>query len=96
MRPSESLEKHRGAVRRIVSRHRAGNPRVFGSVLYGDDTDESDLDLLVDPADGMTLFDLGSLRWELRKLLGVPVDVVTPRALPDEFKDEVLAEASPV
>jgi len=96
MRPSETLEKHRGAVRHIVSQHRAGNPRVFGSVLSGDDTDESDLDLLVDPADGMTLFDLGALRWELRRLLGVPVDVVTPRALPDEFKDEVLAEASPV
>lgn len=62
--------------------HRARNARVFGSVLHGRDTHESDLDLLIDPAPDMTLFDIGAIRLELRKLLGVPVDVLTPNALP--------------
>jgi uncharacterized protein len=79
-----------------VAAHRASNPRVFGSVLYGEDTDASDLDLLVEPADGMTLFDVGAIRWELRKLLGIAVDVVTPRALPDSFRAEILTSAVPV
>lgn len=76
--------------------HRASNPRVFGSVLYGEDTEASDLELLVDPADGMSLFDVGAIRWKLRDLLGISVDVVSPRSLPDSFRDKVLATAVPV
>jgi uncharacterized protein len=76
--------------------HRGSNPRVFGSVLYGEDTEASDLDLLVDPADGMSLFDVGAIRWKLRDLLGISVDVISPRSLPDSFRDEVLATAVPV
>ena len=83
-------------VRRIVQRYRARNARVFGSALRGQDNEESDLDLLVDPADNMTLFDIGAIRYELRELLGVEVDVVTPNALPDSFRDKVLNEAVPV
>jgi hypothetical protein len=96
MRPSTLLDQHRVAIRSAVAAHRAGNPRVFGSVLYGEDTDASDLDLLVDPAEGMSLFDLGAIRWELRKLLGIEVDVVTPRALPENFRAKILATAVPV
>lgn len=72
------------------------NPRVFGSALRGDDTDSSDLDLLVDPTAGTTLFDLGGLQDELERLLGVRVDVVTPNDLPPKFRGSVLAEARPV
>jgi uncharacterized protein len=96
MRPSALLDQHRQAIRDTVAAHRARNPRVFGSVLHREDTDTSDLDLLVDPAEGMTLFDLGAIRWELRKLLGIEVDVVTPRALPASFRTEVLRNAQPV
>jgi hypothetical protein len=68
----------------------------MGSVLHGNDTDASDLDLLVDPMPGATLFDLGGLQDELEELLGVRVDVVTPRDLPERFRAQVLAEAQPV
>jgi uncharacterized protein len=80
----------------VVAAHRGRNPRVFGSVLHGEDTDGSDLDLLVEPADGMSLFDVGPIRWKLHDLLGIPVDVVSPRSLPDAFRDQVLATAEPV
>ncbi len=96
MRPSEALNEHRDEVRRIVIEHRATNPRVFGSVRYGTDTSLSDLDLLVDPSEGMTLLDLGAIRHELLQVLGLPVDVLTPNALPGSFRDDVLAEAIPV
>jgi predicted nucleotidyltransferase len=69
---------------------------VFGSVLYGADHDDSDLDLLVDTLPGATLFDLGGLQEELQKLLGIPVDVLTPDDLPPTVRDRVLAEAEPV
>lgn len=49
MKPSEALASNRAAIRQVVESHRARNARVFGSVLHGQDTDSSDLDILVDP-----------------------------------------------
>lgn len=96
LKPSLLLASHREAIRRVVEAHRARNPRVFGSVAHGDDTENSDLDLLIDPTPETTLLDIGAIRHELLQLLGVPVDVLTPKALPDKFRDSVLAEAVPV
>lgn len=96
MKPSLLLHSHRTAVRRIVSDYRVSNPRVFGSVLHGTDTEHSDLDLLVDPTAETTLFDLGAISRDLSRLLGVPVDVLTPDALPDKARAQVLAEAQPL
>jgi predicted nucleotidyltransferase len=96
MKPSEALDLHRAAIRQVVASHRARNARVFGSVLHGADTEGSDLDILIDPTAETTLFDIGAIRHELLNLLGVPVDVVTPKALPDKLRAAVLAEARPV
>lgn len=96
MSPSIALRLKREAIREITSRYRATNPRVFGSVLHGDDHEGSDLDLLVDAMPGATLFDLGGLQDELEELLGVRVDLLTPRDLPLKFRAQVLAEAIPV
>ena len=93
MKPSDVLRTHRDAIRLVVQRHRGRNPRVFGSVLRGEDTETSDLDLRVDPTPGTTLLDIGAIRHELHRLLGVPVDVLTPNALPERFRARVLAEA---
>ncbi|MBA2290374.1 MAG: nucleotidyltransferase family protein [Chloroflexia bacterium] len=93
MKPSVALATHRDVIRRVVETHRARNPRVFGSVVHGDDTDGSDLDILIDPTAETSLFDLGAIPYELNALLGVPVDVVTPNALPERSRDQVLAEA---
>ena len=93
MKPSDALERHREAIRRAVKANRLTNARVFGSALHGSDIDGSDLDVLVDPTDKTTLFDLGALRGELSDLLGVEVDVLTPMSLPDSFRDTVLSEA---
>lgn len=96
MKPSAVLATNREAIRHVVESHHARNARVFGSVVHGDDTEDSDLDILVDPTPETTLFDIGAIRHELLQLLGVPVDVVTPNALPEGFRAAVLAEAVPV
>lgn len=96
MRPSVVLDMKRGAVREVVGRYRTANPRVFGSVLHGTDRDGSDLDLLVDALPGATLLDLADLEAELKSLLGVEVDLLTPGDLPAKFREKVLAEAQPV
>ena len=96
MRPSIALQENRAAIRSVVERHRARNARVFGSVLHGDDQEGSDLDILIDPTPDTTMFDIGAIRHELLQLLGVPVDVLTPNALPESFRAQVIAEAQPV
>ncbi|MBS1214486.1 MAG: polymerase [Proteobacteria bacterium] len=96
MRPSVALDLKRNAVREAAGRFRTANPRIFGSVLHGNDRDDSDLDLLVDALPGATLFDLGGLQDELESLLGVHVDLLTPADLPPKFRAQVLAEAQPV
>lgn len=96
MKPSEALNSNREAIRQVVKSHRARNARVFGSVIHGDDTETSDLDILIDPTQDTTLMDIGAIRYELHKLLGVSVDVLTPKALPESFRAYVLLEAIPV
>lgn len=96
MKPSVALETKRAAIRSVVARHNALNARVFGSVVHGDDHDESDLDILIDPTPETSLMDVAKIQVELETLLGVKVDVLTPKALPDKFRHVVLAEAVPV
>jgi predicted nucleotidyltransferase len=96
MKPSEALASNRATIRRVVESHHACNARVFGSVLRGQDTDSSDLDILVDPTPETTLMDVAAIQVELQRLLGVSVDVLTPKALPEAFRSQILSEAMPV
>ena len=96
MRPSEALSRHRDRIREIALSHHVSDVRVFGSALRGDDGLDSDLDLLVEPTAQTTLMDIGAIRHELKCLLGMEVDVLTPNGLPPKFRDLVLREAAPV
>lgn len=96
MKPSVALAEKRQAIRDAAKRYRADNPRVFGSVSRGMDTEGSDIDILVDARADATLFDLGGLQVELEEILGVRVDLLTPYDLPLRFRDNVLAEAIPI
>ena len=96
MRPSHALNTHREAIRSIALRHRVTNVRVFGSVVHGDDTDGSDLDLLVDPTKETTMMNIARIQLELSQLLPVAVDVLTPNGLPARFRSQVVEEAQAV
>jgi hypothetical protein len=96
MKPSEALTHHRVELRQLISRYNVVRPRIFGSVLTGTDTEESDLDLLVDPTDSTTLFTLAGLEHEAEQLLGVSVSILTPKFLSVKFRDKVLRQAQPL
>jgi uncharacterized protein len=95
MRPSEALNLHRGRIRQIALSHHVQDIRVFGSAPLGEDVEGSDLDLLVEPTAETTLFDIGAIRFELKQLLGLDIEVLTPNALPNMFRAQVLKEAQP-
>jgi predicted nucleotidyltransferase len=86
MRPSELLHIHRKKVLEILGRYpMISNVRIVGSVARGEDTEDSDLDLLVDADPGTSLFDLGGLHEDLGELLGVPVDIISSGARLHEY-----------
>lgn len=83
----------RGDILRIAFAHGASNVRVFGSTGRGEQRAGSDLDLLVDLAEGRSLFDLIALASDLEESLGVEVDVVTEASLSPYMRDRILDEA---
>ena len=90
------LRRHRRSVIAAAAGRGAHNVRVFGSVARGEDTDTSDIDLLVDLDDGVGLVALAGLTRELTELLGVNVDVVPAGTLKAATRNEVLADAVPL
>jgi predicted nucleotidyltransferase len=96
MKPSTALKSHRQEILDIVAQNHAINVRVFGSVLHAQDTNSSDLDLLIEPTFETTLMDIARIQNKLQVLLGVSVDVLTPNALPKQFRNQILNEAKPI
>jgi predicted nucleotidyltransferase len=74
----------------------ASNVRIFGSVARGDESETSDVDLLVDVADDVGMFALGRMRSAAEHLLDAPVDIVPASSLKPDVVDTVLREAKPV
>ena len=87
------LQEKREDILRIASRYGAGNVRVFGSVQRGEDTEGSDVDLLVDFEQGRSLLDQVGLIQDLEDLLGSRVDVITEAGLHWYIRDRVRKEA---
>ena len=65
----------------VLRQHGVRRAGVFGSFARGEQTPASDVDLLIEPDAGATLFTLSRLEMELEELLGRPVDLITFTAL---------------
>ena len=90
------LLKRRDEILEIAARHGARRVRVFGSVVRGEETPASDLDLLVEFEPGRSLLDHIALAQDLQDLLGRDVDVVTEKGLHWYIRDRVCREAVPL
>lgn len=89
------LSARKRQVRQALARHDVRNPRVFGSVARGEDTDESDLDLLVDlPRPSYVL--LSQVNADVAEALGSEANVTTKSLLRDDVLARVIAEAVPL
>jgi uncharacterized protein len=66
---------------------------IFGSYARGEQTDQSDVDILVTYGEGADLLLAAALKRYLRRKLHVKVDVVSKNYLHPMIRDEVLSEA---
>lgn len=96
MKPSEALQIHRAGLRELVTRYGVSHAGVFGSTIIGQDTDASDLDLLVEPSPSTTLLTLSGSQNDAEELLGVQLSILTPMCLPARFREDVLRRAVPL
>lgn len=96
MKPSISLEQRRDQVREVLQRFRMRNPRIFGSVARGQDTEQSDLDILVDAPPGTSLYDLAGVEIELEAILGCKVEVLTKGFLAPDVAERADADLVPI
>jgi uncharacterized protein len=96
MGASQRIRERRDEILRVATLHGAGNVMLFGSVARGENTLESDVDLLVDITGDTTPWFPGSLVADLERLLGQRVQVVIRRSLSPLIRDAVLREAIPL
>ena len=96
MGTGQRVRERRDEILRVAARHGAGNVRLFGSVARGEDTLESDVDLLIDVTGETTPWFPGSLVVDLEQLLGRRVQVVIRGSLSPLIRDSVLREAVPL
>jgi hypothetical protein len=87
------IKQKRRQVLEIAEGHGARNVRLFGSVARGEETESSDLDLLIEMDSGRGLLDVIAIKQDLEELLGCKVDVVTEAAISPYLRDKVLHEA---
>jgi predicted nucleotidyltransferase len=88
------LAERQSQILGLAERYRAGEVRVFGSVARGENTENSDVDLLIRPRHGCSLFDLGGFLEDLQELLGCRVE--TEDGLKPRLRERVLKEAIPL
>ncbi len=88
------LQERREEILQIAAKHGAFNVRVFGSVARGEETEDSDIDFLIDYdlKNVSSWFPVGLIQ-DLEDLLGRKVDITPAKCLHYFIRDRVLAEA---
>jgi len=90
------LDENRDEIISLAIKYGAYNVRICGSVARGEDSENSDIDLLVDMKQGRSLLSLGSLLMDLQALLGCNVDILTEKGLKNRIRERVLKDATPL
>ncbi|PIQ11837.1 MAG: DNA polymerase subunit beta [Hydrogenophilales bacterium CG18_big_fil_WC_8_21_14_2_50_58_12] len=90
------LQSKRNEILALAAKHGASNVRLFGSVVRGEDREDSDVDFLVDMQETRSLFDLIGLQQDFEKAIGRKVDVLTSNGINRYLKDRILGEAAPL
>lgn len=90
------LADHRRQILHILGTNGMRNVRVFGSVARQEDGPDSDVDLLADVPQGLSLFALARIEQEISQILQTPVDIVPERGLRSNVASRARDEAIPL
>ena len=76
----------------VCEKHGISRASLFGSTARGDSNNESDIDILISPAAGTTLFDMVDIKNDLEAVLKKSVDLVTYNSIDPLLKNQILKE----
>ena len=88
----EKIKKIREILVEVLKKYGVRKAAIFGSVARGDDTEDSDIDIIVEFVDGKSLLDLVALKLELQKMLGKEIDIITYNSIHPLLKEKILSE----
>lgn len=86
------VQAQRTEIKGLAAKAGVTNLRVFGSVARGQETADSDIDLLVDLSTDTGLFTLVALRGDLERLLKAGVDLVPADSLKDGMRQAAMRD----
>jgi len=93
---SDQMQAVREKIIEILRRNDVKRASFFGSIVRGEMTGESDVDILVEFEGRKSLLDLAHLKNELEDTINRRVDVLTYKSLHPRLKDRILAEQVPI
>jgi predicted nucleotidyltransferase len=93
---SDQMQPVREKIVGILHRNDVKKASFFGSIVRGEMTEESDVDLLVEFEGKKSLLDLAHLKNELEDAINRRVDVLTYKSLHPRLKERILAEQVPI
>ena len=93
---SDQMQPVRDKIIEILRRNDVRRASFFGSIVRGEMTEGSDVDILVEFEGRKSLLDLAHLKNELEDTINRRVDVLTYKSLHPRLKDRILAEQVPI
>lgn len=88
----EQIEEIKDTIIEVLKKYGVKRAAFFGSIVRGEATEGSDIDLLVEFEGKKSLLDLVGLKLELQELLGREVDVITYKSIHPLLKERILGE----
>ena len=89
---SYQIDEFKDLMLNILKKYEVKRASLFGSIVRGEMTSESDIDLLVEFKGKKSLLDLAGLKIELEEKLKCKVDVLTYDSLHPLLKNQILTE----
>ncbi|MEK6812775.1 MAG: nucleotidyltransferase family protein [Nanoarchaeota archaeon] len=86
-----NIEKIKPIILKILRKYHVKKAGIFGSYARGEQTKESDIDILIEPPEGMG-FAFAGLEIELEETMKKKVDLVSYNGISPHLKDRILAQ----
>jgi len=87
-----NLEEIKLKIIPILKKYNVKKAGIFGSYARGEQRETSDIDILVDIDDDLSLLDFASLKVELEEILGKKVDLVEYATIKSKLRKEILKD----
>jgi predicted nucleotidyltransferase len=87
-----TIEEIKAKILPILNKYGVSRAGIFGSVVRGEATDDSDVDILVEIKSKMSLLDFIGLKLELEEALGKKVDLGEYSTIKPLVREQILSE----